>query len=158
MTRRIRRPARQSVELDADVSEYLLNRSMRERATYQENRYKAQFMDLLAEAGEQQEGGHRVLRLDEPLVFSSYNAAGKMTEREVVGIRRVRRESTTLNPERVMALLESKEMVADCTVTHVEIDEDAVLAANFEGRISDEEMASLWDKSETFAFYLVEDE
>ena len=48
-------------------------------------------------------------------------------------------------------------MVAECTVTHTEIDEDAILAANFEGRITDEEMAALWDKSESFAFYLVED-
>ena len=116
-------------------------------------------MDLLAEAGEEEAGGHRVLRLDEPLVFSSYNAAGKMTEREVTGIRRVRRESTTLNAERAMELLDrkGKDMVAECTVTHVEIDEDAILAANFEGRITDEEMASLWDKSENHAFYLVEE-
>ena len=39
-----------------------------------------------------------------------------MTEKEVVGIRRVRRESTVLNADRVMKLLEDKDLVADCTV------------------------------------------
>ena len=80
-----------------------------------------------------------------------------MTEKEVIGIKRQRRESTVLNAERVMKLLEDKDMVADCTTTEVVLNEDAVLAANFEGRITDEEMASLWDTSETFAFYLVEE-
>jgi hypothetical protein len=156
MARRYRRSAPSSTDLDHDVSEYLLNRSTRERATIHENRYKAQFMDLLAEVGEVQEGGHRILLLNEPLVFHSYKT-DKVKEIEVTGIRRVRRETTALNPDRVMALLEAKNMVADCTVTRTEIDEDAVLAANFEGRITDEEMDSLWDKSENFAFYLVEE-
>jgi hypothetical protein len=157
MARRIRRSAQQSAELDSQVADYLLNRSMRERATFHENKYKAQFMDLLAEVGELQEGGHRVLMLDEPLVFSSYGASGRMTEKDVVGIRRVKRETTTLNAERVMKLLEAKDMVAECTTTEVVLNEDAVLAANFEGKISDEEMAALYDKSENYAFFLVEE-
>ena len=99
MTRRIRRPAPQSTaDLDTEVSEYLLNRSTRERAAYHENKWKAKFMDLLEMMGEALEGGHRVLHLNEPLVFSSYNAGGKMTERQVLGIRRTRREST--DPQR----------------------------------------------------------
>lgn len=158
MARRILRSASQSTaDLDTEVSEYLLNRSTRERASYHENKWKAKFMDLLEMMGEVLEGGHRVIHLNEPLVFSSYNAGGKMTERQVLGIRRTRRESTVLNADRVMKLLETKGMVAECTVTHTEIDEDAILAANFEGKITDEEMATLWDKTESFAFYLVEE-
>ena len=114
--------------------------------------------DRLAEVGAAQEGGHRVLMLNEPLVFSSYGATGKMKEKEVTGIRRVRRESTTLNADRVMKLLEIKDMVAECTTTEVVLNEDAVLAANFEGRITDAEMDSLWDKSENYAFFLLEGE
>jgi hypothetical protein len=154
-SRRIRRPS-PSADLDAEVGDYLLNRSMRERSSYHEGKWKAKFMDLLAEVGVK-EGEHRTLRLSEPLTFSSYNATGKMTEKEVVGIKRQRRETTTLNVERVMKLLDDKDLVADCTTTEVVLNEDAVLAANFEGKITDEEMASLWDTSETFAFYLVEE-
>ena len=154
--RRIRRPT-STADLDNEVAEYLLNRSTRERSTYHENTWKAKFMALLEEVGEAQEGGHRILRLNEPLTFASYGATGKMTEKEILGIRRVRRETTALNSERVMKLLEDKDMVADCTVTRTDIDEDAILAANFEGRITDEEMDALWDKTENFAFYLVEE-
>ena len=154
MTRRVRRSS-PSTDLDIEVSEYLLNRSMRERSTFHENKWKARFMDLLAEVGATQEGGHRVLMLNEPLVFASYSG-GKLKERNVTGIRRVRRESTVLNPDRVMKLLDAKDMVAECTTTEVVLNEDAILAANFEGRITDEEMDSLWDRTENHAFYLVE--
>ena len=156
MTRRIRRPST-AADLDNEVADYLLNRSMRERASYHEGKWKAKFMDLLAEIGALEGAGHRVIRLSEPLIFASYNAGGKMTEKEVVGIKSQRRETTVLNAERVMKLLEDKDMVEECTTTEVVLNEDAVLAANFEGKITDEEMASLWDTSESFAFYLVED-
>ena len=76
MTRRIRRPS-PSADLDAEVGDYLLNRSMRERSSYHEGKWKAKFMDLLAESGERQEGGHRVIRLSEPLIFASYNATAR---------------------------------------------------------------------------------
>ena len=146
----------QSADLDNEVAEYLLNRSTRERAEHQEKTWKAKFMALLEEVGEAQEGGHRVLPLNEPITFHSYKT-GKVKETEVTGIRRVRREVTALNTDRVMKLLEDKKMVAECTVTRTDIDEDAILAANFEGRITDEEMDALWDKTENFAFYLVEE-
>ena len=35
------------------------------------------------------------------------------------------------------------------------LNEDAVLAANYEGKISDEQLASLYDEHEQYAFYLV---
>lgn len=157
MPRKIRRP--KATDLDADVSDYLLNRSMRERSSFRENQYKAQFMALLEESGEQQEGGHRVLRLSEPILFSSYNTTGKVTEKDVVGIRRVRREATTLDAERAMALIKAKGLEAECTKTEVVLDEDAILAANFDEKISDAALATLYDTSPpTYAFYLVEGE
>lgn len=156
--RKIRRPAVPTAhDLDSEVSEYLLNRSARERSTAHENKLKAEFMALLAEVGEAQEGGHRVLLLNEPLTFASYSNTGKLTEKEVTGIRRVRRESTALDPEKVMALLEAKKLVEECTIVRRDIDEDAILAANFEGRITDAEMEACWNRTENFAFFLVEE-
>jgi len=158
MPRKIRRPAVPTAhDLDNEVSEYLLNRSARERATAHENRYKAEFMALLAEVGAPQEGGHRILNLNEPLTFASYNATGKLTEKQVTGIRRVRREVTALDADKVMALLERKGLVELCTETVRVVNEDAVLAANFDGTITDEEMEACWNRSENFAFYLVEE-
>ena len=36
------------------------------------------------------------------------------------------------------------------------MDEDALLAAAYEGRITDAELKALYDESENYAFYLVE--
>ena len=37
------------------------------------------------------------------------------------------------------------------------VDEDAILAANYAGKITDKELAALYYESSTFAFYLTED-
>lgn len=153
-TRSVRRK-KSTEDLDAQVSDYLLNRSTRERSAYHEDTYKRLFMALLEDTGVLQEGGHRILKLNEPVVFHSYKG-GKMKESEVTGIRRVRRGSTSLNEERVMAFLAKRKLVDRCTSQITVINEDAILAANFEGVISDDDLAKLYDESETFAFYLVE--
>ena len=156
-TRNVRRKKETTEDLDALVADYLLNRSTRERSAFHEDQYKRRFMALLEETGTLQEGGHRVLRLNEPVVFHAYKG-GKAKETEVTGIRRVRRASTSLNEERTMAFLAKKKLLDSCTATIQVINEDAILAANFEGTISDDDLAKLYDESETFAFYLVEGE
>jgi hypothetical protein len=155
--RSVRRKPTTTEDLDALVADYLLNRSTRERSSYHEDTYKRRFLALLAETGELQEGGHRILRLNEPCLFHEYKG-GKVKEREITGIRRVRRGSTTLNEERTMAFLVKKKLFDQCVTMQPVINEDAILAANFEGTISDEDLAKLYDESETFAFYLVEGE
>lgn len=158
-TRTVRRKKETTEDLDAMVAEYLLNRSMSERSSYHSDTWKRRFMALLAETGELQEGGHRVLRLNESVVFHSYKA-GKVKEVEVTGIRRVQRAGqTNLNEERTLAYLAKRKLLAECTTQVTVINEDAILAANFDERISDEDLAKLYDTSDpTFAFYLVEGE
>jgi hypothetical protein len=64
-----------------------------------------------------------------------------------------------MNEERTMAFLQKRKLLASCTVTQVVINEDAILAANFEGAISDEDLEKLYDKGDpTFAFYLITEE
>ena len=57
-----------------------------------------------------------------------------------------------------MAYLAKRKLLDSCTTTIQVINEDAILAANFDGTISDDDLAKLYDESETFAFYLVEGE
>jgi hypothetical protein len=155
--RRIKRREASTVDLDQQVADYLLSRSAEERAALVTGKYKKQFMELLAEVGELGENGSRKLLLEEPVIFTSYKK-GKAQEKEITGILRQRRESTTLNPERTMAFLEAKGLLDSCTEMVRVLDEDAVLGANYSGNISDEEMEALFDKSESYAFYLVEGE
>lgn len=155
-TKRTPKPKQTTFDLELQVQDYLQNRSMRERSSGRENNLKGAFMALLEKSGILQSGGHRVLMLNDPLPYTEYKG-GKTKVRSIAGIRRMRRASTSLNPDRTMAFLRKRKLVDACTVQVTEINEDAILAAAFEGKISDEDLKSLYDESETFAFYLVDD-
>jgi hypothetical protein len=138
------------------VQDYLQNRSMQERSAWRESQAKKQFMEMLAEVGTLQPGGHRILPLNEPLDYTQYKG-GKTKAKKITGIRRVRRVSHFFDPDKTMALLERKNLVAQCTRTEVVIDEAALAAAIFEELITDEEEKSISGEKEQFAFYLVEE-
>jgi hypothetical protein len=150
--RRIVRTPR--IDLVAAVKDYLLNRSMRERSEYHEGTIKKQLMAELEHRGEREENKDTLV-LETPLTFQSYKD-GKPKEKKIVGIERRARTSQSLNEERTMALLDRKDMVAQCTETVTIINEDAVLAANYRGDITDAELAKLYDENTTYAFWLTE--
>lgn len=137
------------------LQEYLLNRSLREKSTLVEGMNKGILMDVLAEAGVLQEGGHRILMLDEPVTHQHYTQPTKATEQKVTGIERKKRVKQSLNEDRTLALLEAKGLVEQCTTTIQVIEEDQVLAANYGGQISDKELKALYDEDESYAFYLI---
>jgi hypothetical protein len=147
MPRTIKRSGAPTVDIDKLVTEYLNQRMLRERSTTTENQYKADLMALLEKLGSPsgEMGKHRTLELTDPLPYG---------KKIVTAIERQCRISTTLDEERTMTLLTDKGLLDRCTKTVVVLDEDAVLVANYEGRISDEELAGLYDKSESFAFQL----
>jgi hypothetical protein len=140
------------------AQEYLLNRSMRERSAYYEDTYKKEFMAHLAEVGEPTATGHRMLTFEAPLEFVEFKG-GKPVEKKIIGFeRRKRSGQQVLNEERTMAYLSAKGMLDECTTTHVVLNEDAVLAANYDGRISDKDLQKLYDQGEdTYAFHLIEE-
>jgi hypothetical protein len=152
-----KRPRQSTLDLETEVGDYLQNRSMRERSEYREKKGKEALMGVLEQAGELQEGGHRILRLTEPVPYAEYKG-GKAKDRKVTAIRRVRRSSQRLNEVAAMALLTRKNLLAECTRTEVVLDEDALLAAIFEGKLTDAEASSIYDESENFAFFLVDDD
>jgi hypothetical protein len=158
-TRTLRRPA--SVpDLIGVVREYLLNRSMRERSSHHENQLKAGLMAVLEQTGEEDpETGHRTIVLDTPLPFTSYRGEHGV-EKHITAIQRQKRKGTlALNEERAMAFLKRRrKLLAECTTTITVINEDALLAANFEGRITDSDFNALYEEGDpTYAFYILED-
>ena len=144
-----------AADLAASVEEYLANRSMRERSEYHEGRIKKDLMAILEAAGEQSER-KQTLELDTPLPYRAYKN-GQGTNKKVIGIER--RESVTnkMDEDKTLALLARKGLTAQCTQTIVVVDEDAVLAANYEGTITDKELAALYAPSSRFSFWLTED-
>jgi hypothetical protein len=144
-----------TIDLGTVLSEYLLNRSLSERGSYHEGALKKQMMETLAEAGELQEGGHRTLHVDDPLIFQSYKT-GKPVAKTIVGIERKRRASQSLDENKTLEMLKAKGLMDECTEVVLVVNEDAILAANFQGKITDDELAALYSESESFAFYQVE--
>jgi hypothetical protein len=157
-TKRRTLPRKSKVDLGPSVQDYLLNRSMRERSEYHEGRIKKELMGLLEASGKVAgtNGNKRVLELDDTLTFVSYKD-GKPVDKKIVGVERRERTSNVLNQDKAMALLEKKRLVAECTETITVLKEDAILAANYSGAITDKELASLYEESSSFAFWLTEE-
>lgn len=114
-------------------------------------------MEILTEVGKLMEGGHRTLQLNEPLDYSEYKN-GKAKARRIGSIKRLRRSSQVLDTNKAMDLITSKGLLEQCTTTEVVLNEDALLAAAFEGKISDAELQALYSEVEQFAFYIVDAE
>lgn len=144
-----------TIDLMAAVKDYLLNRSMRERSEYHEGQIKKALLAELEHRGERQETKD-TLSLDTPLTFTSYTKDGKPKEKVIAGIERRSRTTQSLSEERTMALLDRKNLVEQCTETVRILNEDAVLAANYRGEITDAELAKLYDENTTYAFWLTE--
>lgn len=145
-----------TADLAPAVEEYLQNRSMRERSEYHEGRLKKDLMGILEAVGEQVEKHKQTLDLDAPLPYTQYKA-GKAVPKKITGIERRERVSNRLDEDRALKLLARKGLTEECTQTIVAVDEDAILAANYAGKITDKELAALYEESSTFAFYLTED-
>jgi hypothetical protein len=144
------------VDVAPAVEEYLLNRSMRERSEFHEGRLKKDLLSLLEEIGELVATHKQVLELDAPLPYVQYKA-GKPVQKKVIGIERRERVSVRLDEDKTLKLLGRKGLTDTCTTTVVVVDEDAILAANYSGKITDKELAALYTESITAAFYLQEE-
>ena len=135
------------IDLGQAMKDYLQNRSMRERSSREEDSRKKQLMEYLETHGDE------LVIAAEP--FVSY-AKGAPTTKTIIGARRTRRRSKSLNEDKAMALIKKKKLQETCIQTIEVIDEDAILAANFEGVITDQQLADLYEEHDTYAFNLVE--
>jgi tetrahydromethanopterin S-methyltransferase subunit A len=91
--------------------------------------------------GEQNDRGHFVLEIDD----------------EVSGIKRVvkqRRASKSFNPEAAEVLLTQKELRDSCVKTVELLDEDAIMAAYYEGKLTDADIDLMFPDKITWALIL----
>ena len=146
-------PRQPSFDFLGVLRDYLLNRSAQERASTHETVGKGRLMEYLRENGEEVEGGHREIVLDQPENFVTYRG-DKPKAQVVKSIMRQKRVSTRLNEDRTMALLKELDLLKECTEVVVVLDEDAVLAANYSGKISDDDLKACYDTTENYAFIL----
>jgi hypothetical protein len=143
------------LDLQTVMKDYLLNRSMRERSDHFEGTYKKQMMAELEQRGEPGEN-KTTLTLTEPLTFTSYKD-GKPKDKKVIGCERRKRTTTSLDEEKALALIKKKKLEEECLEVVTVVSEDAILAANYQGKITDKELAGLYVENTTYAFWLTEE-
>lgn len=124
--------------------EYLEYRRGREALGKREDTLKQELKDSMADE-EADENGHRFFYFTDPL--------GKIN-----GFKRERRVTQILDEDAAMEVVEKYKLQEKCLETIVVLNEDGLLAANFEGIIPDEEMKALYSEKEDFALVLVKEE
>lgn len=149
MARTIKRRKRLA-DIEPLAHNYLTTRQARERMDAVEAQGKKELLEILAANGEVIEGGHRVMHLQDAHFYTN----NKGVELKVIGFKRQRRVSQNLDEAATLGLLEKKKLLDKCTKTVTVLDEDEILAANYEGLISDEELQALYSESENFALLL----
>ena len=94
-------------------------------------------MDLLSKYGSDMDG-HLVYQLPESIMGNSV-------------LMRQHRVSKKLNEKRAEKILKSKNIYEICTKQVQVLDEDAILAALYEGKLEDEDIEAMFPSKETYA-------
>lgn len=124
--------------------QYLNYRFGREGIQKQEDIAKKEIMAGLAEYGDPDDNGSRF-----------YYFPSKI--KDVAGLKRERRVSQVMDEDAAMNLIEKYGLQESCLETITVLNEEGLLAANFSGKISDEEMQEVYSQKETFALILVKE-
>lgn len=123
---------------------YMQSRRMREEMAAQEGRYKKLVMEQLSEFPDDDDRGHKTYTFPEPIGGVS-------------GLIRQKRVSQAMDEVAAMALIKKLGLEDECLTTIVVVDEDALLAANYEGRIDDDDLKALYTTSESYALVTVKE-
>lgn len=127
------------------IREHLTFRKARENFAKKEDQTKKALMEFLASQGEVDEKGSRFFYVPEGEVEG------------ITAIKREKRVSQVLDTDAAMALVKEKGLEAECIEMVPVLNEDALLAAAFDDRITDEEMGALYEDKESYAFILVKE-
>lgn len=123
---------------------YLDYRTGRENLERVEGDAKKRLMVWLNDNGELDDKGSRTFTLPVPVG-------------DVLAIKRERRVSQSLNEDAAFDLIKKYDLSDSCLEIVYVVNEDALLAANFAGKIPDDEIAALYSEKESFAFVLSRD-
>jgi hypothetical protein len=122
--------------------QYSSIRSSREELEKREAELKTLLSGAVEELGERDPTmGHERLAFPAPI-------------NGVKGISRICRVTPKLNVDKAVALLKEKGLYERCTVTVVEIDEDAIHRELYEDNLSQEEFDSIFTQAVNYAFVL----
>ena len=105
------------------------------------NSLKTRLSEYVDENGDADENGHLWVELPANSPISS--------------LKREKRVQRILDEDAAEALLKKKRIYKDCTTTITVLDEEKILAAHYQGKISEEELDTLYSENVTWAFKAV---
>lgn len=124
-----------------EVQQYVTLKDEAEAITERVNTIKKRLTGYIEDLGEPNEKGSIVLPIDE----------------ERTGVRSIvkqRRVSKQFDEDKAHTILESKALFEACTKTVVVLDQDAVMAAYYEGKLTDEDIDTMFPEKVTWALIL----
>lgn len=126
-------------QLKATVRQYAVIKDEISNLTTRQNSLKKQLQDLIKEHGETDARGHIVLQVND----------------EVSGITEIknqRRVSKSLDMDVAENIIEDKGLEEKCIVMVPVIDEDAIMAAFYEGKLTEADIDAMFPEKITYAF------
>lgn len=138
-TRKIAKPKRElSIEqLPRYVEEYLKEKAAADAMAKRVNEKKATIAALVEASGYLDDRGSQFLDVG----IDGCSA-----------VKRERRITNTLDEAKALAWLTKHGLYDECTRTEVVLDEEALLAAAYEGKVPERALKSFYEQSESFAF------
>lgn len=146
-TKRVERP----IKVDSIVAKFRQWATIKHETaalTTRQNHLRDEISAYVDKHGVKDNRGSLFLDLDTPV------EVGDQVFRQ---IKRERRVSTSFDEEAAEALLESKGLLAEAQTTITVLDQDKVYVLNQEGKITDEEIDSLFVQRESWAFKPIAD-
>lgn len=126
------------------VAEYVTTRRRMDDMAKEQNKIKAELSDLVDTDGEPDEKGHLIYTLPETV-------AG------VTALKRQRRVIESLDQDTAEDTLKKKGIYDRCFKMVPVLDESEVMACLYDGLLTEEEVDSMFRKTVSYAFYIVEE-
>lgn len=128
------------------VEQYLHAKAQADMFDDRVGQLKQRLMDIVRDGGETDDKGHAWFELAHVVE----GPEGKKFEK----LQRQRRVSQRLDPDAAERILKRRKLWDQCSRMERVLDEDAVLAAGYEGKLSEAELSEIITESESFAFVM----
>ena len=135
------REAEQADEFTANLRAYKVIKDEVDSLTKKQKDLRDYLMDTVEQTGFTDESGNLWIELEEDV-------------EGVLGVKRERRVKATLDEEAAERVLAERGLTEECYKTVRVVDEDAVMAALYDGRLSEEDVDTIFPQKVTWALVL----
>lgn len=130
-----------TTQIQAYIRQYAGLRDQLKEAAERQSQIKTLLEEEIDAKGEVDGRGHITLEVDEPTVG-------------IASISKQKRVSQSLDIDVAESLLKEKELYDSCITMVPQINEDAIMASYYEGKLTEEDIDKMFNKKVSYAFLL----